>query len=388
MGVWEGIFKGMESYEDTKIRKSQLGLQEKKMELLEKEYETNTQLKRMDSFFSPFKESSTFNRSNTKLNSVNNKQSQVYKAQLLEWGLKPEHLAHIDSYNDPAAIANTWDLADTARKNLAKIHGQFKNIPEDEINTLYVERLNNIVSSAVGQKGQDVQEYNNSIISLARDADIDTNDSIFTSRLNRLSNIASQGTVSLDESLSIFEKPKEEKDITRDVLAVIKDQDETVNRVYTKHVKNLNDFNSALTVPQEDGFYKYLERDGNIKQLNEQEVMQIKNQLPIVLDFLERMKDNKEQKNSLLGQSFLENYPKNYQTNKLLLASLYGQKRDKKVYLNLVPSDWQEGIKYNNNPNLLFNFLYSKKLLPSGIRVSRINNNNNKVTSIISYTQD
>ena len=116
--------------------------------------------------------------------------------------------------------------------------------------------------------------------------------------------------------------------------------------------------------------------------------MQIKNQLPIVLDFLERMKDNKEQKNSLLGQSFLENYPKNYQTNKLLLASLYGQKRDKKVYLNLVPSDWQEGIKYNNNPNLLFNFLYSKKLLPSGIRVSRINNNNNKVTSIISYTQD
>tara|TARA_R110002110_G_scaffold401337_1_gene618158 strand:+ start:41 stop:1207 length:1167 start_codon:yes stop_codon:yes gene_type:complete len=388
MGVWEGIFKGMESYEDTKIRKSQLGLQEKKMELLEKEYETNTQLKRMDSFFSPFKESSTFNRSNTKLNSVNNKQSQVYKAQLLEWGLKPEHLAHIDSYNDPAAIANTWDLADTARKNLAKIHGQFKNIPEDEINTLYVERLNNIVSSAVGQKGQDVQEYNNSMISLARDADIDTNDSIFTSRLNRLSNIASQGTVSLDESLSIFEKPKEEKDITRDVLAVIKDQDETVNRVYTKHVKNLNDFNSALTVPQEDGFYKYLERDGNIKQLNEQEVMQIKNQLPIVLDFLERMKDNKEQKNSLLGQSFLENYPKNYQTNKLLLASLYGQKRDKKVYLNLVPSDWQEGIKYNNNPNLLFNFLYSKKLLPSGIRVSRINNNNNKVTSIISYTQD
>ena len=388
MGVWEGIFKGMESYEDTKIRKSQLGLQEKKMELLEKEYETNTQLKRMDSFFSPFKESSTFNRSNTKLNSVNNKQSQVYKAQLLEWGLKPEHLAHIDSYNDPAAIANTWNLADTARKNLAKIHGQFKNIPEDEINTLYVERLNNIVSSAVGQKGQDVQEYNNSMISLARDADIDTNDSIFTSRLNRLSNIASQGTVSLDESLSIFEKPKEEKDITRDVLAVIKDQDETVNRVYTKHVKNLNDFNSALTVPQEDGFYKYLERDGNIKQLNEQEVMQIKNQLPIVLDFLERMKDNKEQKNSLLGQSFLENYPKNYQTNKLLLASLYGQKRDKKVYLNLVPSDWQEGIKYNNNPNLLFNFLYSKKLLPSGIRVSRINNNNNKVTSIISYTQD
>tara|TARA_R110000751_G_scaffold230186_1_gene331707 strand:+ start:17 stop:1183 length:1167 start_codon:yes stop_codon:yes gene_type:complete len=388
MGVWEGIFKGMESYEDTKIRKSQLGLQEKKMELLEKEYETNTQLKRMDSFFSPFKESSTFNRSNTKLNSVNNKQSQVYKAQLLEWGLKPEHLAHIDSYNDPAAIANTWDLADTARKNLAKIHGQFKNNPEDEINTLYVERLNNIVSSAVGQKGQDVQEYNNSIISLARDADIDTNDSIFTSRLNRLSNIASQGTVSLDESLSIFEKPKEEKDITRDVLAVIKDQDETVNRVYTKYVKNLNDFNSALTVPQEDGFYKYLERDGNIKQLNEQEVMQIKNQLPIVLDFLERMKDNKEQKNSLLGQSFLENYPKNYQTNKLLLASLYGQKRDKKVYLNLVPSDWQEGIKYNNNPNLLFNFLYSKKLLPSGIRVSRINNNNNKVTSIISYTQD
>tara|TARA_R110001599_G_scaffold129100_2_gene303209 strand:- start:1083 stop:2249 length:1167 start_codon:yes stop_codon:yes gene_type:complete len=388
MGVWEGIFKGMESYEDTKIRKSQLGLQEKKMELLEKEYETNTQLKRMDSFFSPFKESSTFNRSNTKLNSVNNKQSQVYKAQLLEWGLKPEHLAHIDSYNDPAAIANTWDLADTARKNLAKIHGQFKNIPEDEINTLYVERLNNIVSSAVGQKGQDVQEYNNSIISLARDADIDTNDSIFTSRLNRLSNIASQGTVSLDESLSIFEKPKEEKDITRDVLAVIKDQDETVNRVYTKHVKDLNDFNSALTLTQEDGFYKYLKRDGNIKQLNEQEVMQIKNQLPIVLDFLERMKDNKEQKNSLLGQSFLENYPKNYQTNKLLLASLYGQKRDKKVYLNLVPSDWQEGIKYNNNPNLLFNFLYSKKLLPSGIRVSRINNNNNKVTSIISYTQD
>jgi len=388
MGVWEGIFKGMESYEDTKIRKSQLGLQEKKMELLEKEYETNTQLKRMDSFFSPFKESSTFNRSNTKLNSVNNKQSQVYKAQLLEWGLKPEHLAHIDSYNDPAAIANTWNLADTARKNLAKIHGQFKNIPEDEINTLYVERLNNIVSSAVGQKGQDVQEYNNSIISLARDADIDTNDSIFTSRLNRLSNIASQGTVSLDESLSIFEKPKEEKDITRDVLAVIKDQDETVNRVYTKHVKDLNDFNSALTVPQEDGFYKYLERDGNIKQLNEQEVMQIKNQLPIVLDFLERMKDNKEQKNSLLGQSFLKNYPKNYQTNKLLLASLYGQKRDKKVYLNLVPSDWQEGIKYNNDPNLLFNFLYSKKLLPSGIRVSRINNNNNKVTSIISYTQD
>ena len=388
MGVWEGIFKGMESYEDTKIRKSQLGLQEKKMELLEKEYETNTQLKRMDSFFSPFKESSTFNRSNTKLNSVNNKQSQVYKAQLLEWGLKPEHLAHIDSYNDPAAIANTWDLADTARKNLAKIHGQFKNIPEDEINTLYVERLNNIVSSAVGQKGQDVQEYNNSMISLARDADIDTNDSIFTSRLNRLSNIASQGTVSLDESLSIFEKPKEEKDITRDVLAVIKDQDETVNRVYTKHVKDLNDFNSALTLTQEDGFYKYLKRDGNIKQLNEQEVMQIKNQLPIVLDFLERMKDNKEQKNSLLGQSFLENYPKNYQTNKLLLASLYGQKRDKKVYLNLVPSDWQEGIKYNNNPNLLFNFLYSKKLLPSGIRVSRINNNNNKVTSIISYTQD
>ena len=388
MGVWEGIFKGMESYEDTKIRKSQLGLQEKKMELLEKEYETNTQLKRMDSFFSPFKESSTFNRSNTKLNSVNNKQSQVYKAQLLEWGLKPEHLAHIDSYNDPAAIANTWNLADTARKNLAKIHGQFKNIPEDEINTLYVERLNNIVSSAVGQKGQDVQEYNNSMISLARDADIDTNDSIFTSRLNRLSNIASQGTVSLDESLSIFEKPKEEKDITRDVLAVIKDQDETVNRVYTKHVKDLNDFNSALTLTQEDGFYKYLKRDGNIKQLNEQEVMQIKNQLPIVLDFLERMKDNKEQKNSLLGQSFLENYPKNYQTNKLLLASLYGQKRDKKVYLNLVPSDWQEGIKYNNNPNLLFNFLYSKKLLPSGIRVSRINNNNNKVTSIISYTQD
>ena len=388
MGVWEGIFKGMESYEDTKIRKSQLGLQEKKMELLEKEYETNTQLKRMDSFFSPFKESSTFNRSNTKLNSVNNKQSQVYKAQLLEWGLKPEHLAHIDSYNDPAAIANTWNLADTARKNLAKIHGQFKNIPEDEINTLYVERLNNIVSSAVGQKGQDVQEYNNSIISLARDADIDTNDSIFTSRLNRLSNIASQGTVSLDESLSIFEKPKEEKDITRDVLAVIKDQDETVNRVYTKHVKDLNDFNSALTVPQEDGFYKYLERDGNIKQLNEQEVMQIKNQLPIVLDFLERMKDNKEQKNSLLGQSFLKNYPKNYQTNKLLLASLYGQKRDKKVYLDLIPSDWQEGIKYNNDPNLLFNFLYSKKLLPSGIRVSRINNNNNKVTSIISYTQD
>jgi hypothetical protein len=388
MGVWEGIFKGMESYEDTKIRKSQLGLQEKKMELLEKEYKTNTQLKRMDSFFSPFKESSTFNRSNTKLNSVNNKQSQVYKAQLLEWGLKPEHLAHIDSYNDPAAIANTWDLADTARKNLAKIHGQFKNIPEDEINTLYVERLNNIVSSAVGQKGQDVQEYNNSMISLARDANIDTNDSIFTSRLNRLSNIASQGTVSLDESLSIFEKPKEEKDITRDVLAVIKDQDETVNRVYTKHVKDLNDFNSALTAPQEDGFYKYLKRDGNIKQLNEQEVMQIKNQLPIVLDFLERMKDNKEQKNSLLGQSFLKNYPKNYQTNKLLLASLYGQKRDKKVYLDLIPSDWQEGIKYNNDPNLLFNFLYSKKLLPSGIRVSRINNNNNKVTSIISYTQD
>ena len=111
--------------------------------------------------------------------------------------------------------------------------------------------------------------------------------------------------------------------------------------------------------------------------------MEIKNQLPMVLDFLTGIEDNTAQKNSLFGQNLIANLPKNYQTNKLLLSSLYGQKRDNKVYLNLVPTDWQD----SNNPNLLFNFLYSKQLLPSGIRVSRINNNN-KVTSIVSYRQD
>jgi len=387
MGVWEGIYTGLIDLDNKKYRDSQLGFQEKKMELVEKEYETNTRLKTMDSFFDiNGLRPSASNRSNTKLNSINNKQSQVYKAQLLEWGLKPEHLAHIDSYNDPAAITNTWNLANTARLNLAKIHGQFKNIPEDEINTLYVERLNNLVSSAVGSRGQDVQAYNNSMISLGRDADIDTDDPIFTNRLNTLSNIASQGAVSLDESLTIFEKPKEEKeerDITRDVLAVIKDQDARINNVYTKHVENLNSLNSALTITQEDNFYKYIDSTGSTKELNKQEIMEIKNQLPMVLDFLTGIEDNTTQKNSLFGQNLIENLPKNYQTNKLLLSSLYGQERDNKVYLNLVPTDWQD----SNNPNLLFNFLYSKQLLPSGIRVSRINNNN-KVTSIVSYRQD
>jgi len=387
MGVWEGIYTGLIDLDNKKYRDSQLGFQEKKMELVEKEYETNTRLKTMDSFFDiNGLRPSASNRSNTKLNSINNKQSQVYKAQLLEWGLKPEHLAHIDSYNDPAAITNTWNLANTARLNLAKIHGQFKNIPEDEINTLYVERLNNLVSSAVGSRGQDVQAYNNSMISLGRDADIDTDDPIFTNRLNTLSNIASQGAVSLDESLTIFEKPKEEKeerDITRDVLAVIKDQDARINNVYTKHVENLNSLNSALTITQEDNFYKYIDSTGSTKELNKQEIMEIKNQLPMVLDFLTGIEDNTTQKNSLFGQNLIENLPKNYQTNKLLLSSLYGQERDNKVYLNLVPTDWQD----SNNPNLLFNFLYSKQLLPSGLRVSRISNGK-KVTSIVSYRQD
>jgi len=72
-----------------------------------------------------------------------------------------------------------------------------------------------------------------------------------------------------------------------------------------------------------------------------------------------------------------------YQTNKLLLSSLYGQQRDNKVYLDLVANDWEDKVE----PNLLFNFLYSNKLLPSGIRVSRISNNK-KVTSIVKYMQD
>mgnify|MGYP003673212258 CR=1 FL=1 len=375
MGAWKGIWEAKQDYDDKKERDREFGLREDAASDLKKARKENTRLKRMKTFFDGVG-SGTYNRPNTKLNSTSNKQSQVYKAQLLEWGLKPEHLAHIDSYNDPAAITNTW--------NLAKIHGQFENIPENEINTLYVERLNNIVSSAVGARGQDVQAYNNSMISLGRDADINTDDPIFTNRLNTLSNIASQGTVSLDESLSIFEKPKEEKDITRDVLAVIKDQDTRINNVYTKHVENLNNLNSALTVKQsKDSFYNYTDSTGGINKLNEQEIMEIKNQLPMAIDFLEKIEDNREQKNSLLGQNLIENLPKNYQTNKLLLSSLYGQKRDNKVYLNLVPTDWQD----SNNPNLLFNFLYSKQLLPSGIRVSRINNNN-KVTSIVSYRQD
>ena len=386
MGAWKGIWEAKQDYDDKKERDREFGLREDAASDLKKAREENTRLKRMKTFFEGVG-SGTYNRSNTKLNSTSNKQSQVYKAQLLEWGLKPEHLAHIDSYNDPDAITNTWNLASTARINLAKIHGQFENIPENEINTLYVERLNNIVSSAVGARGQDVQAYNNSMINLGRDADIDTNDPIFTNRLNTLSNIASQGTVSLDESLTIFEKPKkekEERDITRDVLAVIKGQDTRINNVYTKHVENLDSLNSALTTKQEDGFYKYIDSTGSTKELNKQEIMEIKNQLPMVLDFLTGIEDNTTQKNSLFGQNLIENLPKNYQTNKLLLSSLYGQKRDNKVYLNLVPTDWQD----SNNPNLLFNFLYSQKLLPSGLRVSRINNNNNKVTSIVSYRQD
>ena len=385
MGAWKGIWEAKQDYDDRKERDREFEFREDAASDLKKAREENTKYKRMKTFFDTAP--GNYSRSNTKLNSTSNKQSQVYKAQLLEWGLKPEHLAHIDSYNDPAAITNTWNLASTARINLAKIHGQFKNIPEDEINTLYVERLNNIVSSAVGARGENVQAYNNSMISLGKDADIDTNDPLFTNRLNKLSNIASQGTVALDESLSIFEKPekeKEEKDITRNVLSVIKDQDTRINNVYTKHVENLNNLNSALTTKQsKDGFYNYTDSTGNTKKLNEQEIMEIKNKLPMAIDFLERMEDNREQKNSLLGQNLIENLPKNYQTNKLLLSSLYGQKRDNKVYLNLVPTDWQD----SNNPNLLFDFLYSKQLLPSGLRVSRISNGK-KVTSIVSYRQD
>lgn len=385
MGAWKGIWEAKQDYDARKERDREFELRETEAENIQKAREENLKLKRYKNFFSSIG-SNSYDRSNTKITSINNNQSQVYKKQLLEWGLKPEHLAHIDSFNDPAAITNTWNLASTARTNLAKIHGQFKNTPEDEINTLYVERLNNLVSSAVGSRGQNVQGYNNSMISLAKDAGIDTDDDIFTNRLNKLSDIASQGTVSLDESLTIFKKPekeKEEKDITRDVLAVIKEQDTRINNVFNRQLVNLNTLNSALTTKQPDNFYKYTDNAGSVKELNQEQIIEIKNNLPIVIDKLEQIEDNQEYKNSLFGQNLISNLPEMYQTNKLLLSSLYGQQRDNKVYLDLVANDWEDKVE----PNLLFNFLYSNKLLPSGIRVSRISNNK-KVTSIVKYMQD
>ena len=69
MGAWEGIFKGMQAAEDTKYRKSQLGLQERKMELVEKEYEEAKINRTIKSFTSGFN-TEIPRRSGTKLNTV------------------------------------------------------------------------------------------------------------------------------------------------------------------------------------------------------------------------------------------------------------------------------------------------------------------------------
>jgi hypothetical protein len=56
MGAWEGIWLGMQAVEDAKYRDKQLGIQEKKLALVEKEYEDNAKLKIMDSFFTKNKD--------------------------------------------------------------------------------------------------------------------------------------------------------------------------------------------------------------------------------------------------------------------------------------------------------------------------------------------
>lgn len=387
MGAWKGIWEAKQDYDARKERDREFELRETEAENLQKAREANLRLKTQKSFFDSIG-SRNYSRSNTKLKSNSNEQSQVYKEQLISWGLKPEHIAHIDSFNDPDAISNTWTLANTARNNLAKIHGVFNKDLNPEIDQLYKERLNTLVSGAIGMQGQDIKSYNTAMLNLATEAGVEI-DEIFMSRLNQESQRASQGNVTFDESLTLFKKPEEEKepkDITGDVIGVMKYATKRVDNVYDKLVQDLTLTTQAFSTEQKEGFYKYI--DPVSKQtvaLNEEEIMRLRNQVPQVIDVLEQYKNNEALKNSLFGENLISSLPKNYQTNPLLLTSIYGKDRDNKVYLDLVPKDWE--TQDYEKPNLLFDFLYSNKLLPRGTRISRISNGK-KVSSIVTYLQD
>ena len=217
MGAWEGIWLGMQAVEDAKYRGEQLDIQERKMALVEKEYEDNAKLKIMDSFFTKNKDGYKYNKTSTN----SGPEIETGMEYLTSVGLNKNIIAKIVSTNNTDAMKKSKKLVD----DLRQIHENTYGVFNEEV---FVKELNEQFNKAsITSANQD--EFYDNIITLGEEAGLDVEDSTFINTAERMAS-SRQGS-------AVFPSPITPKVATiPEIDSVVKSSDR----------RNLNSYNTLL----------------------------------------------------------------------------------------------------------------------------------------------
>ena len=170
MGAWEGIWKGMEAVEDAKYKNINLDLQERKLALVEKEYEDNAQLKIMDSFFTKNKGDYKYNKTSTNSGPEIKTGMEYLKSVKLDDNI----ISKIVSTNSPEAMKESIKLVNSLRQIHQDINGGV--FDKDS----FALKLNNVFSEA-SITGSDSNQFLENIIAAGEEAGLDVDSPIFMS---------------------------------------------------------------------------------------------------------------------------------------------------------------------------------------------------------------
>ena len=218
MGAWEGIWKGMEAIEDAKYKGINLDLQERKLALVEKEYEDNARLKTMDSFFNKNQGGYKYNK--TSANS--GPEIKTGMEYLKSVKVDDDIIAQIVSTNSPEAMKESINLV----KNLRQIHQDTNGGVFDKDS--FAVKINNVFSEA-SITGSDSNQFLENIIVAGKEAGLDVDSPIFMSTAESIAS-SRQGSAVYPSAIT----PK---------VATIPEIDSVVK---SSDRRNLNSYNTLL----------------------------------------------------------------------------------------------------------------------------------------------